>query len=92
MNKFIEVNELQKPMIINVEHIIKYHSLKGRDDYSTITFINGTQITVTDSLDAITNKIEGCNPPQTNKYLTIDNKQLRIKNKRLSIELKQLKA
>ena len=92
MNKFIKVNELNDPIIINVNHIIKYHSLHGANNYSVIALTDGYRETVTDSTAEITRKIESIAHPQINKYLTIDNKQLRIKNKRLYKENNSLKA
>ena len=92
MTKFIKVNELDEPMIINVKHIIKYYSLKGKNNYSVIILTGRNSQTVTDSTDEITNKIKSTVNPKINKYLTIDNKQLRIKNKRLYKENNSLKA
>lgn len=92
MTKFIKVNELDEPIIINVKHIIKYYSLKGKNNYSVIILTGGNGQTTTDSTAEITRKIESTAHPKNDKYLTIDNKQLRIKNKRLYKENNSLKA
>ena len=92
MNKFIKVNESSNPIIINVKHIIKYYSLKGKNNYSVIILAGGNGETTTDSTAEITRKIGSTTHPQINKYLTIDNKQLRIKNKRLYKENNLLRA